>query len=81
MIFVKLRIAMENYERSTGERMTYEILADKTGLARATLESIASRKSYNTRLSTIDRLCEALNCQPGDLLEYVSDAEVEAHED
>jgi len=60
---------MRRRERATGERLTYETLAKKTGLSRATLEAIGSRESYNPRLSTIDRLCLALECSPGDLLE------------
>jgi len=48
--------------------MTYVMLAERTGIARATLESIASRPNYNTRLSTVEKLCRALHCQPGDLL-------------
>ena len=59
---------MSDYRRRTGERMTYEILANKTGLSKATLESLASRGNYNTRLSTIEKLCTALGCTPGDLL-------------
>jgi len=66
---VKLREAMEDYRRRTGERMTYELLAKRTGLARPTIESLASRDSYNTRLSTIEKVCRVLGCQPGDLLE------------
>jgi len=53
--------------------MTYELLAERTGLSRATLESLASRPSYNTRLSTIEKICKALGCQPGDLLELAQD--------
>ena len=73
---------MEEHRRRTGERMTYQLLAKRTGLSRATLESLASRPTYNTRLSTIERLCAALGCQPGDLLE-LSDAGAEEgrHED
>lgn len=66
---------MDDHRRRTGERMTYELLAQRTGLSRATLESIASRDNYNTRLSTIERLCRALDCQPGDLLELTEEAE------
>lgn len=80
MLYVKLREALEEYRRRTGERLTYEKLADRTGLSRATLESLASRESYNTRLSTIEKLCRALDCQPGDLLEFTSSGEV-THED
>jgi DNA-binding Xre family transcriptional regulator len=61
---------MRRRERTTGERVTYETLARKTGLSRATLEAIGSRASYNPRISTIERLCAALDCTPGDLLDY-----------
>jgi DNA-binding Xre family transcriptional regulator len=61
---------MEAYRRRTGERMTYYNLAKKTGLARSTIESVATRKGYNASLATIDRLCWALGCQPGELLAY-----------
>ena len=68
MIRVKLREAMESHRRRTGERMTYERLAQLTGLSRQTLESVASRPGYNSTLDTIAKLCRALDCQPGDLL-------------
>jgi DNA-binding Xre family transcriptional regulator len=72
---VKLREAMEEYRRRTGERMTYELLAKRTGLSRATLESLASRDTYNTRLSTIAKVCRALGCTPGDILELTEAAD------
>lgn len=64
---------MEGYRLRAGERLTYDILAERTGLAKETLQSLASRSSYNTRLSTIDKLCQALGCSPGELLEHISD--------
>lgn len=72
---------MDRYRHRTGERMTYEKLSHQTGLSRATLESLASRDSYNTRLSTIDKLCRALNCEPGDILELMADDEAGSDED
>lgn len=81
MLRVKLREAMDDYRRRFGDRMTYEKLANVTGLSRATLESLASRESYNTRLSTIDKLCRALCCEPADLLELVKDEEGAGCED
>jgi len=75
MIAVKLREGIEAYRERTGERMTYVLLAARTGIARATLESIASRPNYNTRLSTVEKLCRALHCQPGDLLELAEEGE------
>ena len=59
---------MEDHRRRTGERMTYERLAQLTGLSRQTLASVASRPGYNSTLSTVAKLCHALSCQPGDLL-------------
>ena len=81
MLRVRLREVMENYRRRTGERMTYEKLSQETGLSRATLESLASRDTYNTRLSTIDKLCRVLSCQPGDLLELTADEDRPNHAD
>ena len=68
MIRVRLREAMEDHRRRTGERMTYQRLAQATGLSRRTLESLASRPGYNSTLATIAKLCRALGCRPGDLL-------------
>ena len=66
---------MDEYRRQTGERMTYGRLASLTGISRPTLESIASRDTYDTRLSTIAKLCRALGCQPGDILELIPEEE------
>ena len=71
MLRIKLRDAMNAYKERTGERLTYETLALKTGLKIATIQAISSREGYNTRLSAIDKLCEVLGCQPGDLMEWV----------
>ena len=70
MIEVKLRETMESYRRRTGERLTYHSLAKRTGLARSTLESVATRHDYNASLATIDKICCALGCTLGELLEF-----------
>ena len=62
---------MELHRLNTGRRLTYEELAEECGLSVATLQSLGARTSYNTRLSTICRICVALGCTPGDLLEIV----------
>ena len=66
---------MEAYRRRTGKRMTYHTLAKQTGLARSTIESVATRKGYTASLATIDRLCRALGCQPRELLAYPNASE------
>jgi DNA-binding Xre family transcriptional regulator len=70
MITVKLREAMRSYQRRTGVRVTYDSLSKSTAISIATLQSLAARPGYNTRLSTIEKLCRALQCRPGDLLEF-----------
>lgn len=70
---VRLREAMERHQARTGKRLTYEDLAAACGLSVATLQSLGGRPSYNTRLSTICRLCVALDCSPGDILELVEE--------
>ena len=60
---------MERYRERHGERMTYEMLAERTGLSRATIESMATRVGYNASLRTIAKLCRVLDCLPSDLLE------------
>lgn len=66
---IRLREAMDEHRKRTGVRLTYRTLAEAAGLSISTLQSLAVRPTYNTRLSTIGRLCVALGCQPGDLLE------------
>jgi DNA-binding Xre family transcriptional regulator len=73
MIRVKLREAMDAYRQRTGIKLTYELLAEQTGIALTTLQSLAARPGYNTRLSTIEKLCVALQCSPSDLLEMSDD--------
>lgn len=63
---------MERYHQRTGVRLTYKLLAERTGISPETLQSLAARPGYNTRLSTVERLCLALECSPGDLLELCS---------
>lgn len=70
---VRLREAMDLYRDRTGQRLTYDDLAARSGLSVATLQSLGARHGYNTRLSTVGRLCVALSCTPGDLLELVED--------
>jgi len=81
MIYVKLREAMETYRQRTGVRLTYEAISEQTKISVATLQSLATRPGYNTRLSTIEKLCRVMGCSPGDLLELRDSAEGGADED
>lgn len=70
MIEVKLRAVMSAYAERTGQKITYQQLAERSGLSKATLEALGSRPDYNATLSTIDALCSCLMCSVGDLLEF-----------
>lgn len=48
-------------------------LAAKVGIANVNLSKIKTGKISAIRFSTLEAICEALDCQPGDLLEYRRD--------
>ncbi|MDE7224361.1 MAG: helix-turn-helix transcriptional regulator [Acetatifactor sp.] len=50
-------------------------LAGEVDITLANLSILKNNKAKAVRLSTLDAICKALNCQPGDILEYVVDAE------
>ena len=70
MIVVRLRDMIRAYEQRTGQRLSYAQLAERSGVARATIESLASRSAYNATLATINKLCGALECDLTDLVHY-----------
>ena len=49
-------------------RMTLTELADRIGLTLANLSILKTGKARGIRFSTLQAICEALDCQPGDLL-------------
>ncbi len=48
-------------------------LSERVGITPANLSKLKTGRVKAVRFSTLERLCEALDCQPGDLLEYVPD--------
>jgi len=55
-------------------RMTLTALADQVGMTLANLSILKTGKARAIRFSTLEAICEALSCQPGDLLEFVPDS-------
>ena len=51
-------------------RMTLSDLADRIGMALANLSILKTGKARAIRFSTLEAICEALACQPGDLLQF-----------
>jgi putative transcriptional regulator len=54
-------------------RMTLTELADRVGLTLANLSILKTGKARAIRFSTLEAICEALGCQPGDLLRFEPD--------
>ena len=50
-------------------------LAEKINITPANLSILKNNKAKAIRLSTLDEICKALDCQPGDIIEYVKDEE------
>jgi putative transcriptional regulator len=54
-------------------RMTLTELADRIGMALANLSILKTGKARAIRFSTLEAICEALSCQPGDILRFEPD--------
>lgn len=54
-------------------RMSLTELSDKVGVTIANLSILKTGKAKAVRFSTLEAICEALDCQPGDILEYIKD--------
>lgn len=64
MIRINLDVMMARRKMSLTE------LADRVGITLANLSVLKTGKARAIRFSTLDALCQALDCQPGDILEY-----------
>ena len=63
-IYVNLDVMMARRHIGAGE------LADRVGITPANLSILKNNKAKAVRFSTLEALCSALDCQPGDILEY-----------
>ena len=63
-ILVNLDVMMAKRKISAGE------LADRVGITPANLSILKTGKAKAVRFSTLDAICRALDCQPGDVLEF-----------
>ena len=66
-IIVNLDVMMAKRKMSLGE------LAQKVDITMANLSILKNNKAKAVRFSTLEAICKALDCQPGDILEYVPD--------
>ena len=65
MIVVQLDVMLAK------RKMRSKELAERIGFTEANISLLKSGKVKGVRFETLEKLCEALECQPGDLLEYV----------
>ena len=63
-IIVNVDVMLARRKMSSGE------LAEKVGISAANLSILKTGKAKAVRFSTLGALCKALDCQPGDILEY-----------
>jgi len=54
-------------------KMSSQELSERVGISPANISILKTGKAKAIRLSTLDSLCKALDCQPGDILEYRQD--------
>ena len=68
-IIVNLDVMMARRKMSLGE------LSQKVDITMANLSILKNNKAKAVRFSTLEAICKALDCQPGDILEFVPDGE------
>ena len=66
-IIINVDVMMAKRKISSGE------LAEKVGITPANLSILKTGKAKAIRFSTLEAICNALGCQPGDILEYKND--------
>ena len=69
-----MAIAVKLEDLLYDRRMTLTELADRIGITLANLSILKTGKARAIRFSTLDAICTALSCQPGDILEFIPDA-------
>lgn len=70
-IIVNLDVMMAKRKMSLNE------LSQRVDITLANLSILKNNKAKAVRFSTLEAICKALDCQPGDILEFVNDGEAE----
>ncbi len=74
-----VEIKLDEMLRNRG--MTSKQLCEKVGITEANMSVLRSGKAKGLRLSTLNRICYFLQCQPGDLLAFDGHLEEDDHEE
>ena len=67
MIIVNIDVMLAKRKMSVSE------LSEKVGITIPNMSILKTGKAKAVRITTLNKICEALNCQPGDIFEYRSD--------
>lgn len=66
-----IKVNLDRVLRMSGKSLTG--LAEEAGITVANLSNLKTGKARAVRFTTLDALCRALGCQPGDILEFTDD--------
>ena len=69
MIIVNIDVMLAKRKMSVTE------LSERVGITLANISILKNGKAKAIKIQTLDKICEALDCEPGDILEYVDDEE------
>jgi putative transcriptional regulator len=72
-IVVRIDVELARRKMSVGE------FSERVGLTPANVAVLKNGRAKAVRFSTLEAMCRVLQCQPGDLLEFVEDATTPAH--
>ena len=73
-IIINLDVMMAKRKKGLGQ------LAGEVDITLANLSMLKNNRAKAIRLSTLDAICRALDCQPGDILQYVEDGKEQKDE-
>lgn len=71
MIIIRLDVMLAKRKMSVTE------LSERVGITMANISILKNGKAKAVKLETLNKICQVLDCQPGDLLEYLEDEENE----
>lgn len=72
---VNMAIVLRLDRMMADRKISLNELAEKVGIANVNLSNIKTGKVSAIRFSTLDAICDVLDCQPGDILEFVRNSE------
>ena len=67
-------------KKMADRKMSLNELSDRVGISNVNLSNLKTGKVKAVRFSTLDAICDVLDCQPGDILEYKRETEEKTKE-